>query len=393
MHPWIGHIPRQQPIPRSGRLVRIHIPQRQQQLKTHLRIRIVRHRNEVLFEKRRALGFVKEFRKPNRLGAYAGMRVRQRRAQRVRRQRPGPVQRPEGMQAGQRAGVFPRHARQRRRNRRRLPVHEQPLGMRPPPPVRVSQQVRQRAIGQAAHVHSVQPVGGGRPLRGDAIHAPPVGAVVQLPGGNGRLVHPFGMLHDLPIIIHYVQRPVRPHVRIDRTEPAVRRRQELFAFVQRAGGERRPGVLCHVGAHQVMHRFGNERYPVERFGKGAARIIRRAGRRREHAAVGKQLMLRVDGNGIHDRRIVRAGRIRCRRAHRQSGISAQIPRRQDLVVLTPRIVNQKVPSPGVERVPELRSRGQRLERPRIRTKPDVAPAGVASQRGDVRAVGNMHGAA
>ena len=220
------------PDPRQG-------PQRQQQLKTHFRVRVVRHRKQVVCEN---------------AAPCASSRVSASRIAWART--PGCASDNAVRNTSASSNPIPRSVQSAckrasgRRSSRAMRVRSGPASAAACPPAtagRACAATGSRAPASPPARHwtgcpcSRRPASRRRaPLRADAVNASPVAAVVQLSGRHGRLVHPLGMLHDLAIIIHHIQGAVRPHIRIHRTKPAIRRRQKLFPFVEAAGPRRSP---------------------------------------------------------------------------------------------------------------------------------------------------------
>ena len=103
---------------------------------------------------------------------------------------------------------------------------------------------------------------GGRSLRlgRDAIDPAPVAPAIQL----GRVVmmvghSPLGVLDELTIVVHEVQRPVGSRGEVHGTEPGVGRGQELPPLLRAPRHERGPERRPHVAVHEVLRRLRHER--------------------------------------------------------------------------------------------------------------------------------------
>ena len=141
-------------------------------------------------------------------------------------QGPEGVEPPERMRALQRLPQLPNDLL--RRIRREL-LDEETLRGQPPPPVRVGERVEEFAGARAVVAAEVGVPGRQSGGRHDPVDAAPVVALVEVEFRLHPVGDPLGVFDDAAVHVQDVQRSLRPHRQVDRSEQRVGRGEELHA--------------------------------------------------------------------------------------------------------------------------------------------------------------------
>ena len=204
------------------------------------------------------------------------------------------------MKSAQRTRALLEEPPQRCDRRPALAVHQQALGRAPPPRVRVRQLAHELLVGSLPELDP-----DGTAVRATRRGDPPEAAAVLSGVGLLRVVvhvagGPLRVLDHLAVIVHEVERAVRPHRHVDGTEPGVGGGQELDTFPGAPRREGRPRLRPDVAMHEVLDRLRDERRSAERLRERSPEVEVQAAGGRELAGLGQELEARAPRDRIHD---------------------------------------------------------------------------------------------